>query len=175
MRSRVVPTGTVVSYTTSCPRCSPRPISRVAASSASKTGCESPSTTRGTTTTTTTSTPATADGVSSDAVRSPEATASESFSCKPGSPGKGSRPRLTQSTVSSSMSHPTTDIPFEAIWTARGSPIFPRPTTAAFTTRRPVPGCRALPSRGVDRRYAAPLCRRRATRVAPWDRPAPRP
>jgi len=53
-----------------------------------------------------------------------------SFSARCASPGKSSFPALTASTMAGATSIPMTSWPLSAYWTARGSPIFPRATTA---------------------------------------------
>ncbi len=60
------------------------------------------------------------------------ATSSESCSCRCASPGNGSIPWLTRSTVRWETSTPTTSWPLLANWTASGRPILPRAMTAIF-------------------------------------------
>src|SRR4051812_40722411 len=108
-------------------------MSRVADSIQAKSGLPSPSTNSGTTTTTA-SDSATAAAVSVVALSSPAFTASFSFTSRSVSPGNGTTPSLTLRTVGSDTSAPSTVWPWDANWTASGSPILPRATTQIFMT-----------------------------------------
>ena len=108
--------------------CSPVAISRVAESIAEKSGLAASSTITGTTTTTE-SARVTASLVLVVASSRFCAQTLFSNSDKFASPGNGTWPLFTRSTTSLLMSQPMTSSPLDAIWTARGKPIFPSPTT----------------------------------------------
>ena len=111
---------------------SPAAIFRVASSIQPKSGVPSASTNSGTTTTTA-SLSATAAVVSVVARRAPSRTVIASFSARCASPGNGSTPALTRSTVAWLTSAPMTWWPLEANCTASGRPILPSATTVIFT------------------------------------------
>ena len=110
---RVVPIGRVVSYETKVPFLRPLATSFVAASIQPKSGTPWASTKSGTTITTICDL-LTASAVFVVAMRAFDFTTFASFSCRKASPGNGSCPELTRSTVAVFTSHPMTSWPFSA-------------------------------------------------------------